>query len=36
MVDDKDVVSTYQGPMPLSALIDRIDRLAAAASSPSP
>ncbi len=36
MVDDRDVVSTYQGPMPLAALIDRIDRLAAATNSPSP
>jgi hypothetical protein len=36
MVDKDDVVSTYQGPMPLTKLVDRIDRLAAAASAPSP
>ncbi len=30
LVDDKNVVSTYQGPMPLTELIERIDRLAAA------
>jgi hypothetical protein len=36
MVDSQDVVWTYQGPLPLSALIDRIDRLAAARSSPTP
>jgi hypothetical protein len=31
-VDDQNVVSTYQGQMPLSALVERIDRLAAASS----
>ena len=36
MVDNHDIVSTYQGPMSLTQLVDRIDRLAAAASSPSP
>ena len=36
MVDDRDFVWTYQGPMPLAALIDRIGRLSAAATSPSP
>jgi hypothetical protein len=36
MVDSHDVVSTYEGLMPLAQLVDRIDRLAAAANSPSP
>ena len=36
MVDNQDVVWTYKGPMPLAQLIDRIDRLAAAGSSPTP
>ncbi len=36
MVDNHDVVATYQGPMPLIQLVDRISRLAAAATSPSP
>jgi hypothetical protein len=36
MVDNQDVVWTYQGPMPLTQLIDRIDRLAAAGSSATP
>ena len=36
MVDVEDVVSTYQGPMPLAQLIDRINRLAAAQSSATP
>lgn len=36
MVDNHDVVSTYQGPIPLNQLADRISRLAAAATSPSP
>jgi hypothetical protein len=35
-VDDDNVVSTYQGPMPLAQLVDRISRLETAASSPSP
>jgi hypothetical protein len=36
VVDGQDVVWTYQGPIPLAQLIDRIDRLAAAQSSTSP
>jgi hypothetical protein len=36
MVDNQNVVWTYQGPMPLAQLIDRIDRLAAAKGSPTP
>jgi hypothetical protein len=36
MIDNHDVVSTYQGPMPLTQLVDRIALLAAAASPPSP
>ena len=36
MVDIQDVVWTYQGPMPLAQLIDRIDRLAAGGSSANP
>ena len=35
-VDNQDVVWTYQGPMPLSELVDRIARLAAAQSSTTP
>jgi hypothetical protein len=36
MVDNQDVVWTYQGPIPLAQLVDRIDRLAAASSSAIP
>ena len=36
VVDDHDVVWTYQGAMPLTELVDRIDRLAAAGSSATP
>lgn len=36
MVDDQDVVWTYQGPMPMADLIDRIDRLSAAQASATP
>jgi hypothetical protein len=36
IVNDQDVVSTVERPMPLSELVDRIDRLAAAGSSLSP
>jgi hypothetical protein len=35
-VDGEDVVSTYAGPLPLSELVSRIERLAAAHDSPSP
>jgi len=33
-IDADSVVSTYQGPMPLADLVDRIDRLSAAGGSP--
>ncbi|MGD0121331.1 MAG: hypothetical protein ABSC46_02075 [Candidatus Limnocylindrales bacterium] len=36
LVDPDNVVQTVQGPMPLTQLIDRIDRLAAAGSSATP
>ncbi len=35
-VDAGNVVSTYQGPLPLADLVDRIDRLSAPEGSPTP